>query len=79
MAKWFSGRGSAAAGVATRCSGYVCTAIAGSVIAVSLVVLKPVSSNDAAPTAATSGVRRANWTIATGSDGIVADARREHA
>jgi hypothetical protein len=70
MAKWFSGSGFAAALDATRCSGSANTVIADSAIAAPLAALKPGSSNDARPTAATSGARKDDWTIATGSGNI---------
>jgi hypothetical protein len=70
MAKWFSGSGFAAAVIATRCSGSVLTAIADTAIAAPLAALNPASGNDAAPTAGTNGVRKDDWTIATGSGNI---------
>jgi hypothetical protein len=79
MAKWFFGSGSAVAVVATRRFGSVGTAIADSVIAVPPAVTKPVSNNDAVPTAATRGARKAGWTNVTDSGSIVAAARHERA
>lgn len=70
MAKWFCGSGFAAAVDATQCSGSVSIVIADSAIAASLAALKPDSSNDAAPMAATSEARKDGWTIVTGSGNI---------
>ena len=70
MAKSFSGSGFAAAAVARQCSGFVSTAIVGSVIAVPPAVAKHDSSSGAAQTAATNAVRKAGSTIATDSASI---------
>ena len=70
MEKWFSGSGFAAAVNATRCSGSASIVIADSAIAASFAALKLGASNDAAPTAATSGARKDDWNIATGSGNI---------
>ena len=65
MAKWFSGSEFAAARGARRCSGYVRTAIAGSVIAARLAAWRPVASNIVPPTAVISGARKAGSIIGT--------------
>jgi hypothetical protein len=70
MAKWFFGSGLAAASDATRCSGSASTVIADTAIAVPLAALKPGSSSDAVPTAATSGAWKDDSIIATGSGNI---------
>jgi hypothetical protein len=70
MAKWFFGSGFAAAGNATRCSGFVSTVIADTAIAVPLAVFKPGASSDAAPTVVTSAARKDDSIIATGSGSI---------
>jgi hypothetical protein len=67
MEKCFSGREFVAARDARRRSGFVRTAIAGSAIAVRHAAPKFVAGNAALPTAATSGVWRADSIIATGN------------
>jgi hypothetical protein len=67
MAKRFSGSEFVVARDARRCSGFVHTVIAGSVIAARLAVWKPGANNAEPPTAATSEVQKAGWIIATGN------------
>jgi hypothetical protein len=72
LAKLFYG--SEVAADATRCSGSVCTVIAGSVIAVHFAACQHAGNNDGVPTAVISGVPRDEQIIVTGSanTGIVA-------
>jgi len=70
LAKWFYGSGLAAAVNAVRCSGSVSIAIADSAIAALLVGRQHDFSSVVAPTAGISAVRRADWTIGTGSGSI---------
>jgi hypothetical protein len=67
MEKWCSGREFVAVRDAKRRSGSVRTAIADSAIAVRLAARKLDAGNIAQLTAATSGVWRAGWIIATAS------------
>ena len=67
MEKWCSGREFVAAKDARRRSGSVRAAIADSAIAVRLVAPRPGVGSDALPTAATSGVWRADSIIAIGN------------
>jgi hypothetical protein len=65
MAKQFSFSGCVAA--ARPCSGSASIATADIVIAVTIAAALPGSISIAAPTAATSGVRKGDWIIETGS------------
>jgi hypothetical protein len=67
MEKWFFGREFVAARDARRRSGFARTAIADSAIAVWLAAAKPGAGNTVLPTAATSGVWRADSIIGTGN------------
>jgi hypothetical protein len=78
MGKRFSDNEFAKARDATRCSGSASIVIADIAIAASLAAPKLGSSSGAAPTAGTSGVRRVDWTIATGS-GSTGAAKRKRA
>lgn len=63
MEKWFSGSGFAAARDARRCSGFVHTAIGGSVIVAGLAARKPGASSAVPPTGGISGARKAGSII----------------
>jgi len=76
MEKWFSGREFVAARDARQRSGFVRAAIAGSAIAARLAAPKLGAGNVALPTAATSGVSRADSIIATGNVSTVGVMRR---
>ena len=76
MEKWFSGREFVAARDARRCSGFARTAIADSAIAARLAAPKLGAASAARPTAATSGVSRADSIIATGNVSTVGVMRR---
>gem|GEM_PF-1648514 len=65
MARWFSDNECAAG--ASRCFGSAFTVTAASVIAARPADCRLGSNNDAVPTAATSRVRKDDWTIVTGS------------
>lgn len=65
MAKQYSFSGCVAA--AKPCSGSAGIATAGIAIAVTIAAAPPESINIAAPTAATSGARKGDWIIETGS------------
>jgi hypothetical protein len=67
MKKWFSVRAFVAAGDVRRHSGFARTATAGSAIAARLAAPKFGASNAAMPTAATSGVWRADSIIGIGN------------
>jgi hypothetical protein len=70
MAKLFSVSGSAAAVIATRCSGSVATAIGDNAIAAGPVRPRLSGDSDAVPTVATSKAQKDEKTIATGSASI---------
>lgn len=71
-AKWFCGRGFAAAMAVTPCSGSANTVTVGSGIAVRNAAPSPGSSSIGAPTAGISGVPRAGKIIVIGSRSTVA-------
>jgi len=77
MAKQFSFSGCVAA--ARPCSGSASIATAGTVIAVTIAAPPPEWINIAAPTAATSGVRKGDWIIETGSATTGAGRRNQRA
>lgn len=65
MAKQFFFRGYA--GAVRRCFGFASTVIVGTATAAQNAATQRAVSNCASPTAATSGARKADWTIVTGS------------
>jgi hypothetical protein len=79
MGKQFSGNGFACSGIALRCSFSVRIATADSATAVSLAATKHDCGSGVRPIVDTSGVRKAGWTIVTGSGNIGDAAARKPA